>query len=120
MSLAKSAGTEMKARLRADLRAAMKSRNTTDAQVIRSLVAALDNAEAPALSPERPASEQHQFASRSAEVARLQLTWPQVHEVLLGELQERERAAAEFARLNQPERATTLRTEASVITRYLD
>lgn len=44
-----SAATEMKARLRADLRAAMKSRNTTEAKVIRSLVAALDNAEAPAL-----------------------------------------------------------------------
>jgi len=38
----------MKARLRADLRKAMAARQTDRVSVIRTLVAALDNAEAPA------------------------------------------------------------------------
>lgn len=63
---------------------------------------------------------QHQFASRSAEVDRLRLTWPQVREVLCCEVQERERAAAEFARLNKLDHAAALRDEAGVITRYLE
>lgn len=113
------AGTEMKARLRADLRAALKDRNALDVKVIRSLVAALDNAEAPAIPQERTASMQHQFASGSAEVERLRLTWPQVREVLAAELQEREHAADGFDRLDMLERSATLREEAGVIKRYL-
>lgn len=113
------AGTNMKERLRTDLRTAMKDRNSLDAKVIRSLVAAIDNAEAPAVSQERTAPEQHQFASRSAEVERLRLSWPQVREVLTVELEERERAAAGFDRLNKQDHAATLRAEASVIRRYL-
>ena len=109
----------MKARLRADLRAAMKDRNPLDARVLRSLVAAIDNAEAPAVSQEQTAAVHHQFEHRSAEVERLWLTWPQVHEVLLQEMQERERAAAEFDRLDKPDHAAILREEAGVIKRYL-
>ena len=120
MNMPNDAATEMKARLRADLRTAMKARNATDAKVIRSLVAALDNAEAPALPVDQKPAEAHPFASRSAEVERLRLTWPQVHDILRGELQERERAAAEFARLSKPEHAAALREEAIVITRYLE
>lgn len=40
------AGERMKARLRADLVAAMKDRRTAEAKVLRTLVAAIDNAEA--------------------------------------------------------------------------
>ncbi len=113
------AGTEMKARLRAELRAAMKARNLLEARVIRSLVAALDHAEAPAVPQDQTASVHHEFAHRSAEVERLRLTWPQVREVLAAELQEREHAAAKFDRLDKHERAAALREEARVITRYL-
>jgi uncharacterized protein YqeY len=112
------AATEMKARLRADLRTAMKDRNATDAQVIRSLIAALDNAEAPAI-PQQHSAVQHHFDSGSAEVERLRLTWPEVHDILAAELQERERAAAEFERLDRREHAAALREEAGVIKRYL-
>ena len=118
--MADDAATEMKTRLRADLRTAMKDRNALDARVIRSLVAALDNAEAPALPQDHSAAAQHHFASRSAEVERLRLTLPQVQDILRAEQQERERAAAEFARLDKQEHAATLREEAGVIARYLD
>lgn len=114
------AATEMKARLRADLREAMKDRNALDTRVIRSLVAALDNAEAPARAQEQSTAAQHHFASGSAEVERLRLTWPQVQDILRAEHQERERAAAEFARLNKQEHAATLREEAGVIARYIE
>lgn len=114
------AATEMKARLRADLRTAMKARNAADAKVIRSLVAALDNAEAPALPVDQKSAAAHPFAGRSAEVERLRLTWPHVQDIVRGELHERERAAAEFERLGKREHAATLREEAIVITRYLE
>lgn len=113
------AAGDMKARLRADLRAALKARDATDARVIRSLVAALDNAEAPALPPEPGLPGQHQFARRTAEVERLRLTRSDVHAVLLTEIQERERAAAEFDSRNRRDHAETLRNEARVIERYL-
>ena len=113
------AGPEMKARLRADLLTAMKDRNLLVARVIRGLIAALDNAEAPPIPPERAVPIQHQFATRSAEVARLRLTWQQVRELLLTELHDRERAAAEFDRLVRPDHAATLREEAGVVRRYL-
>lgn len=93
------AASQMKERLRTDLRTAMKDRNVLRSRVIRSLVAAIDNAEAPALPLERKKPVQHQFETRSAEIERLRLDRPAVRAVLLAELQERERAAAEFDRL---------------------
>lgn len=114
------AASDMKARLRIDLRAAMKARNATEARVIRSLVAALDNAEAPSLPPGPPAALPHEFARRTAEVERLRLTGPQVRDVLLSEIHERERASAAFDLLGKGDHANTLNEEARVIRRYLD
>ena len=114
------AASELKIRLRADLLLAMKARNTPEARVIRSLVAALDNAEAPAVSRNQPASIQHQFGSGTAEVQRLRLGMSQVRDIVRAELYERERAAAEFERLGIPDRAAELREEAFVVGRYLD
>jgi uncharacterized protein YqeY len=113
------AASELKTRLRADLREAMKARNTLEARVIRSLVAALDNAEAPAVTESQPGSVRHQFAAGSAEVERLLLDGPQVRDVVRAESEERERAAAEFDRLGLPDRAAELREEAEVVRRYL-
>lgn len=42
------AAREMKARMRADLRRAMKAGRTTETLLLRALIAAIDNAEAPA------------------------------------------------------------------------
>lgn len=109
-----------KERLRADLRAAMKDRNVVAARVIRSLIAAIDNAEAPALSTEQTAQIRHEFASGSAEIARLELGEAQVHNILLAEAQEREHAASEFDRLERPDRAAALREESRMIRQYLE
>lgn len=112
--------TRMKARLRSDLRTAMKARRTAEAALLRQLVAALDAAEALPISVEPASPLRHDFRSGSAEVERLALSSDQVRDVLVAEIQERERAAAEWERLGQAERADALRTEAVMAKRYLE
>jgi len=114
------AGHEMKTRLRADLRVAMKERRADDARLIRSLVAAIDNAEAAPLPVGRKAADQHRFPDGSAEAERLLLSPVQVSAVLMAQIEERERAADEMDRLGKPGRAAALRAEALLARRYLE
>lgn len=118
--MSEDAASDMKARLRADLRAAMKGRRTVEAKVIRELVAAIDNAEALSTQAGQAALITDHFRSRSAEVERLLLDRTQVHDVLLAEIHERERAAAELERLEMMVRAEALRAEALLARRYID
>jgi uncharacterized protein len=114
------AANDMKSRLRADLRAAMKDRLTMEAKVIRALIAAIDNAEAPPVPTQQSALSLDRFRNGSAEVERLLLSGDQVRDVLLAEIRERERAAAEFDRLQMTDRAEGLRAEARVARCYVD
>lgn len=106
--------------MRVDLRAALKERRADEAKVVRALVAAIDNAEAPPLPSERTASISHRFESGAAEVERLRLSPSRLRELLLAEIQERRDAAAELQRLGKADRAEALRAEALVASRYLD
>jgi uncharacterized protein YqeY len=117
--MTKDAGGEMKHRLREDLRAAMKDRRSMEARVIRVLIAALDNAEAPPAHAGQPA-QQHDFHEGSAEAQRLLLGSARVHEILLAEINERVHAAGELERLGMMDRAETLRAEALFIERYAE
>lgn len=110
------AGRDTKARLRADLHTAMKDRRTIDVKVIRSLVAAIDNAEAPTIQAGRTAPARH----GSAEVERLLLSRSQVRHLLLAEIHEREQAATELERLDEMDRAEVLRAEARLAKRYIE
>lgn len=94
--MSEDAASSMKVRLRADLRAAMKDGRTVETNVFRALVAAIDNAEAPPNHDGRTAPVHHHFQNGSAEVERLLLSRTQVRDILLAEIRERERAAAEF------------------------
>ncbi len=114
------AGSDMKVRMRADLRDAMKDGRRTEAKVIRTLIAAIDNAEAPPTHVARTAAVQHRFLSGSAEVEWVALSRPHVRNVLLAEIQELERAAVELDRLEKMDRAEALRAEARVAKRYLE
>jgi len=118
--MSEDAGSDMKARLRTDLRTAMKDRCIVEAKVIRALVAAIDNAEAPPARAGQSALIHHPFRSGSAEVERLLLSRTQVRDVLLAEIHERERAAAELERLEMIDRAEALRAEALVAKRYIE
>jgi len=114
------AGSDMKARLRVDLRAAMKEGRTVEARIIRALIAAIDNAEAPSVHTGQTALVQHLFRSGSAEVERLLLSESQVRDVLLAEIHERERAAVELERLQKIDRAEALRAEALLAKHYIE
>lgn len=109
----------MKARLRDDLRAALKSQQPLEAKLIRALIAAIDNAEAPPTQNDRTEPDFHRFRSGSAEVERLLLDQTQVRQVLLTEIRERELAAAEFDRLEKHDRAAALRAEILIAQRYV-
>ena len=111
--------TEMKTRLRADLRAAMAARRAAEVAVLRTLVAALDNAEAPAAEQKQPPGGAHDFQSGSAEVRRLDLTPERIAEVITAEIHEREAAAFEMQRLCQTAEAGRLNAEADLARKYL-
>lgn len=118
--MADDAAGRMKARLRADLVVAMKARRADEARVIRALVAALDNAEAPPLPEGHKPADSTRFEDGSAEITRLALDAERVRAVIAADLGEREAAIVEMERLGQGERAETLRGEALVVRRYLD
>src|SRR5690242_15507976 len=99
LSAAEKAGEAMKARLRRDLRTAMKRGDNGETALLRELVAALDNAEAVPLREERPSVDRHAFSDGSAEGERRVLTQGDVHALILREMNARVEAAAEFARL---------------------
>lgn len=112
------AAKEIKLRLRADLRAALRDGRGAEVKMIRSLLAAVDNAEAPPL-PAGQTAPGEDATNRSAEVKRLRLDEAQVRAALLAEIEEREGAAVELERLERTERAASLRAEAAVGRRYL-
>ncbi len=110
----------MKTRMRADLRAAMKEGRAAEAKVIRALVAAIDNAEAPALhAGDSRTADPHRFGEGTAEIERLWLGQDDVRAILIADIREREAAADEMTRLGQGERAEALPAEAAVAKRYI-
>ncbi len=115
--MAEDAASQMKARLRSDLRVAIKKRLTVEVKVLRTLVAALDNAEAPPV----PAAQQAaaHLCHGSAEVERLLLDGAQVRDILLTELHERDGVAKDLERRGEIARAEALRAEVLLIRRYV-
>lgn len=117
--------TALRARLRNDLKTAMKARAGVDVAAIRSLLAALDDAQAVPAPAHVPASslvgEQVAGASvgvGSTDVARLELTDAEIALVVDGQIEERRAAATTFDAVDQPGAAERLRAEARVIEGY--
>ncbi|MBT2134802.1 GatB/YqeY domain-containing protein [Croceibacterium sp. LX-88] len=110
--------TDLKHRLRADLKLAMQARASDEAKLLRVLIAALDNAEAvPGLQDN---TSSRAFGDPSGEVARLELDASATQVILTKERQERLGAAEDYERHGQDEPAKRLRNEADLIARYLD
>lgn len=107
----------MKDRLRSDLKLALAARHRAEAAVVRALIAAIDNHEAPPL-PDRHAAQSG--CSGPTEVARLSLDAETVRAILLEEIAERESAAARIESAGAADRAKALRAEVLLIRRYLD
>ena len=113
------AAEAMKARLRADLKAAMRSRCASEAQVLRMLLGAIDNAEAVPL-PHGERGYVVRAFGEAAEKPRLLLTAADVLAVIRRHVETSRAAAAEMERVGQPDRADTIRAEAVIAERYLD
>ena len=105
----------LKDRLRADLKAAMRARATDEVRLLRTLVAAFDNAEAV---PGETRYVPRSFGDPGAEVARLELDDEAVGRLLATEAETRLAAAADYERHGRAEEAQRLRSEAGLIDRY--
>lgn len=117
--------TTLRARVRSDLTAAMKARRIVDVSALRSLLAALDDAQAvpaPAHVPASSLAGEHVAGAAvgvgSTEVARLELSAAEIGLVVAGQIEERQAAADTFAAVDQADAAQRLRAEAEVIARY--
>jgi uncharacterized protein YqeY len=101
-------------RIKADLPAAMRARQTVVVATLRSLMAAIDNAGAVEQgAPSGP------IVGRSADVARKMLSDGDVRNIIRAEADERREALATYERLGKTTDANRLREELSVIARYL-
>jgi uncharacterized protein YqeY len=105
----------LKERLRGDLKAAMQAKAAAEVRLLRTLIAALDNAEAvPGASKYVPRA----FGETGTEVARLQLDGAAVEGILAAEIDTRLAAAADYDRHGASVEAQRLRDEADLIARY--
>jgi uncharacterized protein YqeY len=107
--------SELKERLRADLKTALRERRPRDVAVIRTLIAAIDNAEA------QPIDEfEERIRQREAvgEVGRRDLDKAALGELLAGEARSRLAAAQDYERHGRGEDAARLREEADLIALY--
>jgi len=106
----------MKDRLRANLRLALLARRSADAAVLRTLIAAIDNKEAPPLM----SRTLHEAEQAAAEVPRLRLDSKAVRDILLSEIAEREIAVAHLEAAGAPDKAEVLLSEVLLIRQYVD
>lgn len=110
----------MKARIRADLTQALKDKRRDEAGVLRTLIAALDNAEAPEVAHHQASAPPLAFGSDGTEVTRLALDAGQIRAIVVREADERRQAADTYAQHGQTERAERLQADAAIIRTYLD
>ena len=114
-----SAAERMRETLRADLKAAMRERRAADMALIRSVIAAIDNAEAVALPAAAKPADSASFASGAAESERLVLSEPEVAAILLGEATSRREAAALMRENGVAAEAERLEHEARQVQAYV-
>jgi uncharacterized protein YqeY len=108
--------TELKERLRADLKAAMRAKAADEVRPLRTLIAALDNAEAVTVGHDKYVSRS--FGDPSGEVPRRELDEAAVRALLSSEIETRLAAAVDYERHGEGAEAERLRAEAALISRY--
>lgn len=113
-------------RLRAALPDAMKARDSVAVAALRSVLGAIDNAEAvDAARAPQPGVGHARLAGtvgglRATEVARRRLTAAEMDEVVRAEVADRHAAVRDFERAGHRVHAERLRREAAVLSCYLD
>lgn len=112
------AAENLKGRLRQDIKAAMQARQAPEVNLLRVILAAVDNAEAvPAATG--PQTHAASFADGSAETARRDLSAVELDALLENEIAARLAAATDYERLGRPDEAARLRAEAETVRSYL-
>jgi uncharacterized protein len=115
------APVEVRSRLEPALRAAMKAKDTVAVRALRSVLAAIANAEAVPMSTTSATVAQSQHVAggtaglASAEAARRELTADETAGVVRDEILERETAARQYANAGHTDRAARLLCEAQAI-----
>jgi uncharacterized protein YqeY len=115
----------MRANLRNDLSAALKTRDRVAISALRSALAAIDNAEAvPVEYPASSATGNEHVAGAAAglgpaEAERRHLTEADLWSIVENEVRERLAAAEEYERFGRTDPAERLRAEAGVLSPYL-
>jgi uncharacterized protein YqeY len=118
--------SDVRERLQQALRAAMKARDTVAVSALRSVLAAIANAEAvppPSVPPDgsAPAVTGNQYVAGSTaglaatEAGRRELTSDEITGIVLAEIAERQAAARQYHAAGQAEQAGRLLREAQVI-----
>jgi uncharacterized protein YqeY len=110
-------------RLRGDLTAALKARDSVTVAALRSALAVLDNAGAVEVPASRAEGTEHIAGATagvgSTDIARRALTEDDVRAILRSQIEEHSRAAGEYARIGRDDLAERLRSEAEVLAAYL-
>ncbi|GAA3541874.1 hypothetical protein GCM10022222_26940 [Amycolatopsis ultiminotia] len=115
----------MRAKLRDDLKAALKTRDRTAISALRSALAAIDNAEAVPVDQALDATVGNEHVAGAAvglgaaEASRRDLTDADLRSIVENEVRERTVAAEDYERLGRAEEAARLRAEAAVLQRHL-
>lgn len=112
----------LRQQLREALPAAMKARDRVTVGVLRSALAAIDNAEAVTVAPVAPQSlaiEGSPIGAGATEVARQQLTPAAIARIVRDEADSRTAAADDYERAGRADRAAQLREEARILAGYL-
>ena len=116
--------SETYARLRADLTAALKARDSVTVAALRSALTALDNAGAVEVSASKAGGTEHIAGAAagvgSTEMARRELSENDVRTILRSQVDELSRAAGEYGRMERDDIAQRLRSEAGVLASYLE
>lgn len=124
------AAGDLRARLRGDLRDAMKARDAVATGLLRRLIALIDNAEAVALTPAQAAAVDLSAGASewvatgasfgAAEVPRKILTAADLTALFRAEAAKIAATAAEMDRVGRPAEAAAARLEAALLAGYLD
>lgn len=109
---------QLREQMKADLRQAMKARQSATVATLRALLAAIDNAEAvpvPAATiPVEP------ILGQSHEVPRKLLSADDIRQIIQKEADERREASVKYANLGLSDEAERLQTTATLIETYLN
>jgi len=110
---------QLQGRVRADLKLAMVQRRTIEVRALRTLLAAIDDAQAVPASPEQDKYVVRSFGDPGVEVPRLDVSSDALQTLLQREQKERVDLAEAMAARGQSELSAALNEEAAVFARYL-